>query len=69
MFEKLTQKTAELMKGHIPSDDDKRNQWCFVCLEELQNGKHSGEKPLIRFYIEKNFVKFSLRNFRWKFCR
>ena len=33
-----------------------------MCLEELQNG---GGKPLIRCSIEKNFVQFSLRNFRW----
>ena len=32
---------------------NKRNQTCFACIEELQEGEHSGKKSLIRWSIEK----------------
>ena len=39
---------------------NKRNQTCFACLEELQEGKHSGKYPLIRWSIEKKyFLQYS----------
>ena len=37
----------------VTNTANKRNQTCFACIEDLQEGEHSEKKSLIRWSIKK----------------
>ena len=50
-------------------ETNKRNQTCFPCIEQLQEGEHSGNWGRYFVGLSKRFLQFSLRNFCWRLWR